>query len=130
MILSRDKSTEASLEGRKYTRILDGPYRWGTWAAPKDKDGKLDHNKAMTGDDLRDFANGKLFPYLHGFKAKANGSNTSNTRSVSSSARSRTRFRAATTSARSSTTPDLGFVEVRQLMLFGLGAESQLESST
>jgi type I restriction enzyme M protein len=74
--LEQDKSTEAALEGRKYTRILDGPYRWGTWAAPKGKDGKLDHNKAMTGDDLRDFVNGKLFPYLHGFKAKASGSNT------------------------------------------------------
>ena len=30
----------------------------------------------MTGDDLRDFVNGKLFPYLHGFKQKATGSNT------------------------------------------------------
>jgi hypothetical protein len=25
----QDKSTEAALEGRKYTRILDGPYGWG-----------------------------------------------------------------------------------------------------
>jgi type I restriction enzyme M protein len=74
--LEQDKSTEAALEGRKYTRILDGPYRWGTWAAPKGKDGKLDHNKAMTGDDLRDFVIGKLFPYLHGFTAKASGPNT------------------------------------------------------
>jgi len=64
------------LEGRKYTRILDGTSRWGTWAAPKGKDGKLDHNKAMTGDDLRDFVNGKLFPYLHCFTAKATGPNT------------------------------------------------------
>jgi len=30
----------------------------------------------MTGDDLRDFVNGKLFPYLHGFTAKASGPNT------------------------------------------------------
>ncbi len=74
--LEQDKSTEAALEGRKYSRILDGPYRWGTWAAPKGKDGKLDHNKALTGDDLRDFVNGKLFPYLHGFTAKASGPNT------------------------------------------------------
>jgi type I restriction enzyme M protein len=74
--LEQDKSTEAALEGRKYTRILDGPYRWGTWAAPKGADGKLDHNKAMTGDDLRDFVNGKLFPYLHAFTAKASGPNT------------------------------------------------------
>jgi type I restriction enzyme M protein len=74
--LEQDKSSEAALEGRKYTRIPDGPYRWGTWAAPRGKDGKRDHNKAMTGDDLRDFVNGKLFPYLHGFTAKASGPNT------------------------------------------------------
>src|SRR5882762_1596053 len=74
--LEQDKADEAALERRKYTRILDGPYRWGTWAAPKGKDGNLDHNKAMTGDDLRDFVNGKLFPYLHGFTAKASGPNT------------------------------------------------------
>ena len=30
----------------------------------------------MTGDDLRDFVNQKLFPYLHGFKQKATGPNT------------------------------------------------------
>ena len=74
--LEQDKSTEAALEGKKYTHILDKPYRWESWAAPKGKDGKLDHNKAMTGDDLRDFVNGKLFPYLHGFKQKASGPNT------------------------------------------------------
>jgi type I restriction enzyme M protein len=74
--LEQDKSTEAALDGKKYTHILDEPYRWGTWAAPKDKDGKLDHNKALTGDDLRDFVTGKLFPYLHGFKQKASGPNT------------------------------------------------------
>jgi type I restriction enzyme M protein len=74
--LERDKSTEAALEGRKYTHILEKPYRWESWAAPKDKDGKLDHNKALTGDDLRDFVDRKLFPYLHGFKEKASGPNT------------------------------------------------------
>jgi type I restriction enzyme M protein len=30
----------------------------------------------MSGDDLRDFVNLKLFPYLHGFKRKATGPNT------------------------------------------------------
>jgi type I restriction enzyme M protein len=74
--LEQDKSSEAALEGKKYAYILDKPYRWESWAAPKDKQGKLDHNKAVTGDDLRDFVNGKLFPYLHGFKLKATGSNT------------------------------------------------------
>jgi hypothetical protein len=74
--LEQDKADEAKLEGKKYSFILDKPYRWESWAAPKGKDGKLDHNKAMTGDDLRDFVNQKLFPYLHGFKLKATGPNT------------------------------------------------------
>ena len=49
---------------------------WESWAAPKDKSGKLDHNHALTGDDLLDFVNRQLFPYLHGFKAKASGPTT------------------------------------------------------
>ena len=74
--LEEDKATEAALDGKKYSYILEKPYRWETWAAPKGKDGKLDHNAAMTGDDLRDFVTQKLFPYLHGFKLKASGPNT------------------------------------------------------
>src|SRR5438093_8921139 len=74
--LEQDKAAEARLEGKKHAYILDKPYRWESWAAPKGKDGKLDHNTAMTGDDLRDFVNQKLFPYLHGFTQKASGPNT------------------------------------------------------
>jgi type I restriction enzyme M protein len=74
--LEQDKADEAKLEGKRYGFILEKPYRWESWAAPKDKNGKLDHNNALTGDDLRDFVNGKLFPYLHGFKQKASGPNT------------------------------------------------------
>jgi len=74
--LEQDKAMEAELEGRKYAFILDEPYRWESWAAPKGRDGKLDHNSAMTGDDLRDFVDQKLFPYLHGFTQRAGGSNT------------------------------------------------------
>jgi len=74
--LEQDRAMEAELERKKYSYILDKPYRWDTWAAPKDKAGKLDHNAARTGDDLRDFVNQKLFPYLHGFKQKASGPNT------------------------------------------------------
>ncbi len=74
--LEQDKATEAALGGKPYTFILEAPYRWDMWAAPKDKAGQIDHNKAKTGDDLRDFVNQKLFPYLHGFKQKASGPNT------------------------------------------------------
>ena len=74
--LERDKADEAALEEKKYAFILDKPYRWDVWAAPKGKDGGIDHNQAQTGDDLRDFVNQKLFPYLHGFTQKASGPNT------------------------------------------------------
>jgi type I restriction enzyme M protein len=74
--LEEDKATAAALEGKKYTHILDKQYRWDSWAAPKGKDGKIDHNKAVTGDDLRDFVDRKLFPYLSGFKQKASGPDT------------------------------------------------------
>ena len=74
--LERDRALEAELEGRAYTRILDGPYRWTEWAAPKRPDGTPDHDRALTGDDLRDFVNGKLFPHLEGFKRRAAGPDT------------------------------------------------------
>lgn len=50
--LEEDKSTEAELDGKKYTYILEKPYRWESWAAPKDKGGKLDHNKASERDRM------------------------------------------------------------------------------
>ena len=74
--LEEDKATEAALNGKKYSYILDKPYRWTTWAAPKGKDGKIDHNAVLVGDDLRDFVNLKLCPYLKGFKQRATGPNT------------------------------------------------------
>jgi type I restriction enzyme M protein len=74
--LEQDRAMEARLHGKTYAFILDEPYRWESWAAPKGKDGKLDHNNAMTSDDLSDFVNTKLFPYLQGFTQRASGPNT------------------------------------------------------
>jgi len=74
--LEADKALEAELDGKTYSFIIDKPYRWESWAAPKGADGKLDHNTAMTGEDLRDFVNNKLFTYLHGFKQRASGPQT------------------------------------------------------
>ena len=74
--LEQDRATEAKLEGKRYAYILEPDFRWESWAAPKGKDGKLDHNKAKTGDDLLEFVNRKLFPYLQGFKQRASGPNT------------------------------------------------------
>ncbi len=74
--LEQIKAMEAELEGKAYQFIIDKAYRWPTWAAPKTADGKFDHNNALTGDDLKDFVNLKLFPYLKGFKQRATGPNT------------------------------------------------------
>jgi len=74
--LEQDKAVEAELEGKKYAFILDEPYRWESWAAPKGPDGKLDHNKALSGDDILDFVNRKLFPYLRRFTQKGSDPNT------------------------------------------------------
>ena len=74
--LERDKAMVAELDGKKYSYILDPVYRWESWAAPKGLDGKIDHNRALSGDDLCDFVNRKLFPYLNSFKHKASGPNT------------------------------------------------------
>jgi len=67
--LELQRQDEAELEGREYTAILDAEYRWSAWAAPKLKDGSPDLN-AATGQDLIDFVNGKLFPYLKTFQAE------------------------------------------------------------
>ncbi len=74
--LELDKKDSAELKGKKYTFILDEEYRWANWAMPKTSDGKLDHHKAMSGPDLVQFVNGKLFPYLSKFKEKADNSKT------------------------------------------------------
>jgi type I restriction enzyme M protein len=74
--LEEDRAAMALLEGRGHTPILDEQYRWNSWAAPKDASGQLDHNAGVTGDDLRDFVNQRLFPYLEQFKQRATGPNT------------------------------------------------------
>jgi len=66
-----EKETAALLNGESYNRIVDGEFRWQEWAAPRRADGKLDYNSALTGDDLRDFVNHKLFPHLASFKQTA-----------------------------------------------------------
>ena len=37
---------------------------------------RFDHDKALTGDDLIDYVNRDLFPYLQGFKTRATGPDT------------------------------------------------------
>ncbi|MEO8514441.1 MAG: N-6 DNA methylase [Ignavibacteria bacterium] len=64
----KDRQAASDLTGKQYTPIISSEFRWDKWASPKTKDGKLDHHKALTGDDLRDFVDHKLYPYLKKFK--------------------------------------------------------------
>ena len=75
--LEKDKENAALLSGLEYIRLIEPAYQWNTWAAPKLADGKIDHN-ALTGDDLLDFVNSELFPYLKKFKDNLTGIDTIN----------------------------------------------------
>ncbi|MDD4127739.1 MAG: N-6 DNA methylase [Methanomicrobium sp.] len=74
--LEKVKADEAGLRGNEYQFILDEEFHWSNWAMPKGADGKLDHHKAMTGPDLVAFVDKKLFPYLAGFKQRADNPGT------------------------------------------------------
>ena len=69
--LEKDRETAALLTGKTYTPIINDEYKWSKWATPKGEDGKIDQKNALKGDDLTDFVNGKLFPYLKKFKTEA-----------------------------------------------------------
>lgn len=66
-----DRADSAALTGKAYSPLIDDEFRWSTWAAPKTSDGKIDYNTALTGDDLRDFVNERLWKYLASFKQTA-----------------------------------------------------------
>ena len=80
--LEKDRATAAELTGKKYTPIIAKDYQWNVWAAPKLKDGKIDHHNALTGDDLIDFVNKNdkdspgLFQYLKTFKTSSESADT------------------------------------------------------
>ena len=85
--LEKDKEIAGLLSGKTYERIIEPKFQWTTWAASKlkrtrqNKDGsatefvEVDYN-AMTGEDLVDFVNQELFPYLKKFKEKAKSPDT------------------------------------------------------
>lgn len=74
--LEKNKTLEAELNGQTYTSILDNDYTWSSWAFPMDSNGKLDNDKALSGEDLNDFVRNKLFPYLKSFKQRAENADT------------------------------------------------------
>ena len=74
--LEQERALEAELAGKPYEFIIDEAHRWSAWAAPKQADGSVDRNRALIGDDLIDYVNRQLFPYLQGFKQRATSPDT------------------------------------------------------
>jgi len=80
--LEQDKADEAELQGLEYQYILADEFQWSNWAMPRKlKKGsvsevELDHHAAMTGPDLIEFVDHKLFPYLAAFKHSADHAQT------------------------------------------------------
>ena len=74
--LEKERAMEAELVGKPYEFIIDEKHHWSSWAAPKKEDGTFDHDKALTGDDLVEYVDERLFPYLKGFKQRATAPDT------------------------------------------------------
>ena len=72
----KDKETKAKLENKKFKPTLDKEFQWSTWAIVKNKEGKVDFNKSLTGPDLKKFVDDKLFPYLSSFRNSADSFDT------------------------------------------------------
>mgnify|MGYP001464303481 CR=1 FL=1 len=66
-----ERNEKAKLRGMSYQFIIADQYRWASWAEPKKPDGSFDHENALTGEDLIEFVNDNLFPYLKGFRERA-----------------------------------------------------------
>lgn len=74
--LEGERQDKAELEGKKYQPLLAKGWRWDQWAMPRKKNGQFDDNAALTGNDLVEFVNTKLFPYLARFHEQAAGPDT------------------------------------------------------
>ena len=61
----QDKAKAAKLNNKIYKTIIDKKFQWSSWAAPKNKEGKLDHNLLLTGEPLKEFVDKELFTYFN-----------------------------------------------------------------
>jgi type I restriction enzyme M protein len=74
--LEVEREIKARLANKPYKSLFDSEFQWRNWAVPKGADGKKDFDKAVSGEDLTQFVNSKLFPYLAGFKQSATSPST------------------------------------------------------
>ncbi len=74
--LETERRDRAELNGERYEALIGPDFGWADWAAPRTAEGGFDHNEALVGDDLIDFVDRDLFPYLGGFRQSAAGPRT------------------------------------------------------
>ena len=74
--LDKENKAAAEISNKTFKPLLDNEFRWEVWAAPKKTDGSIDRSAQIGGDDLKDFVDTKLFPYLKSFQSAANDSNS------------------------------------------------------
>ena len=74
--IEKENAEEAILSGDNYEFLIKDEFQWSSWAMPKGQDGKVDHHVALTGPDLVEFVDQKLFPYLSNFKYQADNPQT------------------------------------------------------
>jgi type I restriction enzyme M protein len=73
--LESERKDRAELDGKPYAPIISGPFQWRDWAAPM-RNGQLDQNKALIGEDLIAFIDRDLFPHLASFRQSATSPQT------------------------------------------------------
>jgi type I restriction enzyme M protein len=74
--IEKEKTDKAIYSGKEYKKLVSDKYSWSRWAFPKDDKGELDHHNVLTGNDLVEFVDRELFPYLASFKQKADNPQT------------------------------------------------------
>lgn len=74
--LEAERAIKSESIGKSYDFIIDVEHHWSKWSAPKKSDGSFDHDNALTGDDLIEYIDNELFPYLKGFRQRASSPDT------------------------------------------------------
>lgn len=73
--LETEREARAEISGKKYKPILESEFSWRVWACPK-LNGQFDDDNALIGQDLIDFVDRQLFPYLATLRSDTNDPNT------------------------------------------------------
>lgn len=63
-----NKKIAAQLSNKDYTPVLDKKYSWSSWAVAHNEDGTINQKLSLTGQDLLNFVNNDLLPYLRNMK--------------------------------------------------------------